>query len=380
MQIDRQPSPWPCLAILAGLLLFCLMAPRYWRHAVTAEDATIGVSAESVENGSRPSQTAAADFDDSAKSNFAAWPLNFPEPQTYQFDAASPSNPLNQRGASTIEDLIATRLTLSQLAEHAGRLAGESFDWPVMLRAAKNAELARSNDGPALASPRPPNPELTAAMEFIGEKLGEQLSADGTDWLVMQIAEGVPRCVVACGEKCESLLAVLPAVEVTSPSEQRHRSTVRLVGPNDRLAMLPAPRELDGALRPWCVPQVLFDQLDRLADQADSAQWASHVRNQLHALTDREQLQGDDVQTILGNLTDAAQEAWHMADQTNDDRLRVELLRAHWALARRLDCWAQCTSSAWRCTFRVVWPLGVLWRRISPGHLPNRSPRGTSPR
>ncbi len=28
-----------------------------------------------------------------------------------------------------------------------------------------------------------------------------------------------------------------------------------------------------------------------------------------------------------------------MADQTNNDRLRVELLRAHWALARRLDCW-----------------------------------------
>jgi hypothetical protein len=29
-----------------------------------------------------------------------------------------------------------------------------------------------------------------------------------------------------------------------------------------------------------------------------------------------------------------------MAETTDDDRLRVELLRAHWALARRLDCWA----------------------------------------
>jgi hypothetical protein len=29
-----------------------------------------------------------------------------------------------------------------------------------------------------------------------------------------------------------------------------------------------------------------------------------------------------------------------MANDTNDDRLRVELLRAHCGLARRLDCWA----------------------------------------
>ena len=62
--------------------------------------------------------------------------------------------------------------------------------------------------------------------------------------------------------------------------------------------------------------------------------------NQLHALTEREQLVGDDVQSILADLSDAAQEAVRMADNTDDDRLRVELLRAHWALARRLDCWA----------------------------------------
>src|SRR3954463_3082818 len=45
MQVDRQPSPWPCVAMLAGLLLLCLMAPRYWQNTVQSEDPAIGVDA-----------------------------------------------------------------------------------------------------------------------------------------------------------------------------------------------------------------------------------------------------------------------------------------------------------------------------------------------
>jgi hypothetical protein len=87
------------------------------------------------------------------------------------------------------------------------------------------------------------------------------------------------------------------------------------------------------------VPQTLLDQLERLSGHPASAPWAIHVRNQLHALTLRDFMEGDDVQTILADLAEAALDAYRMADNTDDDRLRVELLRAHWALARRLDCW-----------------------------------------
>jgi hypothetical protein len=85
---------------------------------------------------------------------------------------------------------------------------------------------------------------------------------------------------------------------------------------------------------------MLFEQLERLANHADSADWASRVNCQLYALTERDQLEGDDVQPVLAELSDAAREALRMADNTDNDRLRVELLRAHWALARRLDLWA----------------------------------------
>src|SRR5207237_7191677 len=46
MRVDRQPSPWPCAAMLAGLLLLCLMAPHYWQNTATVEYAAIGAPAE----------------------------------------------------------------------------------------------------------------------------------------------------------------------------------------------------------------------------------------------------------------------------------------------------------------------------------------------
>src|SRR5688572_7685222 len=38
MHVDRQPSPWPCVAMLVGLLLFCLAVPRYWQHETPPGD------------------------------------------------------------------------------------------------------------------------------------------------------------------------------------------------------------------------------------------------------------------------------------------------------------------------------------------------------
>ena len=32
MEVEKQPSPWPCVVMLVGLLLCCLAAPRYWQH------------------------------------------------------------------------------------------------------------------------------------------------------------------------------------------------------------------------------------------------------------------------------------------------------------------------------------------------------------
>jgi hypothetical protein len=140
--------------------------------------------------------------------------------------------------------------------------------------------------------------------------------------------------MLSLGERSASLAAAFNGGRAIA---SHGPALVRVTGPDDRLAMLVVPREPE--VHPWCVPQTLLEELDRLAGQPESAQWASQVRNQLHALTDRPQLEGDDVQIVLADLSEAAQEAEQMANEIDNDQLRVELLRVHWGLARRLDCW-----------------------------------------
>src|SRR5262249_15904559 len=117
----------------------------------------------------------------------------------------------------------------------------------------------------------------------------------------------------------ETLFAWMPASAQGPSLVQVTPLEVSVSSPEDRLAMLPAPLALD-KVHPWCVPQALLDELDRLAGQPESAQWASQVRNQLRMLTDREQLEGDDVQIIMADLSDSAQEAMRMADQYDNDQ------------------------------------------------------------
>ena len=220
-----------------------------------------------------------------------------------------------------MDDLAAARARVSQVGSHARELGTELFTQPVLVPADVASEALQM--GPALAVADQPSTEFVAATEDVGRWVGEYWSVGGVRRLVV---------------KNIGSLRWGRAVAAESSSPVGGRWTVKVIGPEDRLAMLPAPRELD-KVHSWCVPQCLFDQIDRLALQAESASWASHVRNQLHAVTDREQLDGDDVQPILGDLSDLANDALRLADQTENDRLRVELLRAHWGLARRLDCW-----------------------------------------
>src|SRR3954468_1345177 len=73
MQVDRQPSPWPCVAMLAALLLLCLMAPRYWQNSVTPEDPAIGSASEVAVAETTLGDCPIAYIDFSAKSEFADW-------------------------------------------------------------------------------------------------------------------------------------------------------------------------------------------------------------------------------------------------------------------------------------------------------------------
>ena len=103
MQVDRQPSPWPCVAMLAGLLLFCLMAPRYWHNSAPPEVATIGGVADS----------ASAHSSLSDEADFSGGPL----------DLVGATTQLG--GPPTIEELIAARTAAAQFGSR-------TDPWPIL--------------------------------------------------------------------------------------------------------------------------------------------------------------------------------------------------------------------------------------------------------
>jgi hypothetical protein len=119
---------------------------------------------------------------------------------------------------------------------------------------------------------------------------------------------------------------------VTSPAESE---TTR----SDLATSPPSFTDTETETDPWCFPQVLFEQLDRLTRHPISARWAQEAIDELRFVTDRANWDGEHAAPSLDALVGLAGEGARLAETTSDDRLRVELLRAHWALSRRLDCW-----------------------------------------
>ncbi len=122
--------------------------------------------------------------------------------------------------------------------------------------------------------------------------------------------------------------------------------TLKLTSPNDRLAMLP-PREprvaeanVDAFPTPWCLPDVLVERLEVLAAHPYSADWARQTIDEVRALTQSERPSAAATAARLERLHTLAEQAFTLAEASDDDCLRADLLRAHWGLARRLECWS----------------------------------------
>src|SRR5262249_35826274 len=90
---------------------------------------------------------------------------------------------------------------------------------------------------------------------------------------------------------------------------------------------------------PWASPSVLIDRLEVLADLPYSAVWAHQTLDELRQLTENDRFAARDANARLNHLTALAAKAVELANASEDDHLRAELLRAHWALERRVQCW-----------------------------------------
>ncbi|HEY3391317.1 MAG TPA: hypothetical protein VGK58_01325 [Lacipirellulaceae bacterium] len=394
MQVDSKPSPWPCVAMLVALLLFCLTMPRFWQPG---NPATNGTAGDETSNVTDVEQVWAFD---STYSMFQA-----------PYAALNPYTALNPLGATgfheleldltgrtmadgsliaicpppTIDELIETaRLGMPVYQFQSGLngidfLRGQQFEAPKVL--APEIEWAVPEIGPSRDSLPRRSALVTVVMEQLGRAMAKRSAAD----VVQPFAAAMARLHELFAPPVPEVLQSQPIdpppvfpdgpiatqspstrnqAEVSSPTVEvgsLAASTLRLVNPGERLAMLPAsiptlipidPNDTasmapahdepdgSGQAEPWCVPQTLFEQIERLSHHPFSAKWAQTTIEELRAVTDRHRWEHEDVSSVLWDLSQSAQEATKLANETRDDRLRVELLRAHWGLARRLDCWA----------------------------------------
>jgi hypothetical protein len=321
--------------MLAGLLLFCLAVPLVWRQERGATE-----SAQwSAQNGSLKGAKASllSGHAEHLQFNFGGFPDVFGNSPHH---LKSERDVLELWWPPTIEELIAARMGMPQSND-------DPLNWYAFARtdAEGRERIARPQDA-AIAMPVP-GAQVTAALEWVGQAMAEYSLAEVLQRFSGSAAEVYRLWItqrVAISEPQWS-----ESAEVARPAA----SSLKLVTPEDRIATLPQDGPIESsklvrvAPQPEMdvndtsrLPQVLLEQLYRLEQHAETASWAEQTIDRLYMFVEQEDWEAERVQTILAELSDAAQQAVAMSESTRHDRLRVELLRAHWGLARRIDRWA----------------------------------------
>jgi hypothetical protein len=322
MQVDRQPSPWPCVVMLVILSVLCLMVPRYWRHEAELSRAP---SARPL----LPHQVPRIGGDGAS----GAWGYSGTTGQ-FPSDLLSDRNFAAIFGTPSIDQLIGARIGMPQTDDAWPR-------WPTIEQSSAVGQAVPTESEPSAAAAEVSAPYAEAMLNQAGKVIAWWSTAEVVPPVTAKLVRVYQLWTTEPAASAEATLPIAAGPPANSVS------TVRIVNPH-AAADLPsdasaatAPVELDFGISaaPWCVPQTLVEQLQRLQQQPSSARWASDALNQLYALTERDSFDGDDILTILTDLRESAQQAKRLSEETEEHRLRVELLRAHWALARRIDRW-----------------------------------------
>lgn len=294
MQIDRRPNRGPYVAALICLLLLSLTIPLYWR----------------AKAGSEESPKAASSWADYERRTLTLGRDYFPQRRD-----SYPANPLLARDVDTLDELL--------------------------------FELANRPPA-AVVSDRP---DLFSAYIGTSESVERPAQAGGIIWqYVANLLHTAGRELAASDAAARLTALVVPQEKAVRP--RLHRAdplptfSLMLTNPRDRLAMLPRSGVLatkpsvDAIAAPWCAPTVLLERLKVLADHPHSATWANETIATLEMLTSVEQAETLTVGTQLAKLHSLGARSLQLAESAGDSRLQAELLRAHWALARRLECWS----------------------------------------
>lgn len=116
------------------------------------------------------------------------------------------------------------------------------------------------------------------------------------------------------------------------------------VDPDDRLAMAtprePQPTLVNGVdATTFAEPTTLLAQIERLAERPWSAPWAVAVDHDIRRLCSGSVRDATDLASTLDHLELLSRQARELAAECDQEPLRMELMQAHYGLARRLNRW-----------------------------------------
>ncbi len=285
MKSNLDPPIWPYLGVLACLFLLALGAPRQWHRLASDSPVLVAVVP------SPPLPTAKFVADDA---RFRGLPATRGAAAREPEEVATPK-------AKTPNKVIRPQFTVEQVpATSEPRLAAISPD------------VASE---PTLASPEPtvvqPEPNL-AEVQRVQKPL-----ADG------------PQVVV---ESPRDRLAMRP----TRPSAPAETGAT----PGQSTLLRPSSESLPGMpLAEWTPPGSLLKVLAELQSQPPSATWSSAVSAAILRLVNRPHAGAQEVEAVLDNLRTAEKQAGPLADSIDDLVLQTNVLRARYALRRRIEVW-----------------------------------------
>jgi hypothetical protein len=304
----REPRIWPFLVVLASLFLFSIAAPRPWHQAAQkrhiAQRATRQTQAEPLATESLAWRPAAA------RNKIAAErPESFAERSRFQRASGS---------TATSVDLPAEPFA----ADYSG--IAERDPSPTESPLEAGTDLAASededdlNDQPALID--------LADVPLVGDEPSSEITAPDE-----------PSQRDAVGERASGR----PALARHEPSQSVRRPKRRPVRPRPGI---------------WGDPTELLNQLDELAWDCETGEWATRVADVVRELTRAADARSTRAIMALGRLRDLTDRNHPLLAAAAIQPRAAKLRRTRYAVLRRLDLWELVPelASRERTTGRVV--------------------------
>ncbi len=168
--------------------------------------------------------------------------------------------------------------------------------------------------------------------------------------VIAEASQG-PQLTADPGAFAKPVLAAEPApvtVRVQDSSDRLALRSVRSRRPSLRLpGRQPQVVEAQPGKPPapqWAKPDALLAQLDELAKHSETADWATAAAEGVRQLLSTAEGDAGAARAALQTLRASASRAEELAEQMRADALRAELLRARYALVRRMDVWQLAAS------------------------------------